>query len=456
MQLNATSHGLVNESDIDVSVARLLSIHMRLGLFDPPEMVPYSQISMDVVNSAAHRSLAADAARESVVLLRNAKALLPLNPSSAALRRPGGVLVTGPNSRLFATGNYNTITDRNVTALDGVLSYMPAAAFEPGCSSVAGNDTSLLAAAAAAAAAAEVVIAVMGIDGSQEYEDSTRASLALPGVQDQLIAAIAATGTPIVLVLVGGSAVAPAPATLAAATAVLWVGYGGEEAGTALADALFGAYSPGGRLPITFYQSADHLPPYVNMSMTGAPYGRTLRYFTGPPPLFRFGEGRSYSLFQLSPLHVSVVSSAGVNQHGPAHVEPPQPGASHSPTVFSICDSLQVRVNVSNAGPLDGDTVVQAYVRLRSAPLLTPLLSLYAFERLSQRVGTVAASVQFLLPPRAFAIVDGEAREWWLHPVTVDVYVGEQSPATDADWASSGAATLELAGGPRPLADCSR
>jgi beta-glucosidase len=451
--VNATSRGLVNESEIDVSVARLLAIHMRLGLFDPPDMVPFTQIGMDVVNSAAHRSLAADAARESLVLLRNPKGLLPLDRSSGALVRPGGVLVTGPNSQLFATGNYNTQTDRNVTALDGVRAYMPAAAFEPGCASVAGNDTSLVAAAVAAAAAAEVVVAVMGIDGSQEYEDSTRESLALPGVQDQLITAIAATGTPIVLVLVGGSAVAPAPATLAAAAAVLWVGYGGEEAGTALADALFGAYNPGGRLPITFYQSADHLPPYLNMSMTGAPYGRTLRYFTGPAPLFRFGEGRSYSSFKLSSVNVSVSSPTGVEYHGSGHAGLP---ALHSrATSFSICDSLHVSVDVSNAGPLAGGTVIQAYVRIRSAPLLTPLLSLSAFERRSLGVGA-AASVQFVLSPRAFAIVDGDAREWWLFPATVDVFVGEESPATQADWASSGAATLELTGSARPLSHCSR
>lgn len=98
-------------------------------------------------------------------------------------------------------------------------------------------------------------------------QDNTRASLGLPGAQDALLQALCATGTPVILVLISGSPVVPAPPSLACVAAVIWAGYGGEEAGTALADAVFGVYNPGGRLPFTFFTSVDDLPPYLNMSM---------------------------------------------------------------------------------------------------------------------------------------------------------------------------------------------
>ena len=468
--VNATALGLTTEADVDASLSRLLAIEMRLGQYDPPDMVPYASIGMDVVNSPAHRGLAAEAARLGIVLLRNDAGLLPLD--AAALAGAGALLVTGPNAELFATGNYNTISDHNVTALEGLLAYAPALAFAPGCASVASNDTSLIAAAASAAAAAKVVVAVMGLDGSQEYEDSTRASLALPGVQDALLLALAATGTPVILVLMGGSAVAPSPATLAAVKAVVWAGYGGEEAGTALADALFGALNPGGRLPITHYQSADNLPPYLNMSMTGLPFGRTLRYFTGPAPIYRFGEGRSYSSFALSPTAAAAVPSGGGSVGGVVGggsvggVSVGGVGGSGGggnsvgagAVALAICDSLVVSVNVTNAGPLDGDTVVQAYVRVRGAPRLAPLLSLAAFERVTLSVGA-PTTVTFTLPPRAFAVVDGDAQaqappEWWLFPANIDVFVGEESPSGEADWVSPRGLTLQLQGSPQPLSAC--
>ena len=192
-------------------------------------------------------------------------------------------------------------------------------------------------------------------------------------------------------------------------------------------DVLFGVYSPSGRLPITFYQSVDSLPPYLNMSMTGLPYGRTLRYFTGPAPIYRFGEGISYSRFQLT-----------------------SPAA--SATGLSICEALSVSVNVSNAGALDGDTVVQVYTRLRDVPgaRTTPLLSLSGFERVSLEVGETR-TLSFPLSPRAFAVVDAETRAWVAFPVDVDIFVGEQSPAPE-DWAR--AITLSVEGTAVPLDAC--
>ena len=215
--VNATEMGLVNASSVDAAVGRLLAQQLRLGLYDPPDMVPWAAVPMAVVNSAAHRGLAARGAREGIVLLANGRGLLPL--AAGALGAPGAVLVTGPNAQLVASGNYNAQTDRNVTAWMGLSAALPpgAAVYAPGCEGAACTNTSAFPAVVAAARAARVVVFVGGLDGSQEYEDSTRATLALPGAQEALLAALAGAGTPIVLVLTGGSAVAPSPAALGAA-----------------------------------------------------------------------------------------------------------------------------------------------------------------------------------------------------------------------------------------------
>ncbi len=262
----------------------------------------------------------------------------------------------------------------------------------------------------------------------QEYEDSTRATLGLPGAQEALLAALAGAGTPIVLVLTGGSAVAPSPTALSSAAAVLWVGYGGEEAGTALADVLLGNYNPGGRLPFTFYANASHLPPYYNMSMVGLPYGRTYRYFSGPPPTYRFGDGLSYARF--------VVGA---------------PAA--SPPALEPCDTLQLRVGVTNQGPVDGDAVLQVYVRLAlNTSLLVPRHALANFSRATVENGG-SAQLAFTVPPDAFAAVDGGARARLRFPGQAAVFVGLNQP-TEADWVGPGAVRVALVGQITNVATC--
>ena len=424
--VNASAMGLVNATQIDRALGRLLTQHFRLGLYDPPELVPWAQLPMSIVNSLPHRGLAARAAREGVVLLANKGGTLPLK--AASLSAAGSVLVTGPNANLVASGNYNSETDKNVTAFLGLAAALPegAAVLYPGCASVTSNSTEGFAAAITAAKLAAVVVAVMGIDGTVEFEDSTRSSLALPGAQEALLAALAATGKPIVLVLVCGSAVAPSPAALAAASAVVWAGYGGEEAGTAVADVLLGLYNPGGRLPVTFFQSADHLPPYYNMSMTGKPYGRTYRYFTGPRPIFRFGDGGGYSPMSVALKNVSSLAL------------PP-------------CGSLQVFVAVENKGLVDGDCVAMVFLRITNATLEAPRVhSLAAFSRVPVAAGG-AAVLRLELPPEAFALADGKARARVWVPGVAAVWAGTNQPE-EADWES--ATQLELLGPRTPVAAC--
>jgi len=400
---------------------------------------------MSAVNSREHRDLAAAAAREGLVLLE--AGVLPLNPSSFS--KPGALLVTGPNALLVASGNYATITDVNVTAWEGVSSSLPAgvAVLAPGCSSTGGNDTTGFPAAVSAAGRAQAIVAFLGLDGTQEYEDSTRASLGLPGAQEALLAALAAVagprGTPIVLVLQGGSAVAPSPAALEIGTrgGILWAGYGGEEAGTAIADALFGRYNPAGRMPFTSYASVDHLPPYQNMSMTGAPFGRTFRYYTGPAPIWRFGEGGGYSPFAYGPVRAGVAGSAATLPSLPP------------------CTPLTLSLNVTSLGGVSGDEVAQVYVRLNGlGSSLTPLLNLVDFKRFNVGPGE-SVQVSFTVPPRHLAIVDADlpgGGGWKQVPVLAGLFVGGGQPRGDEDWFGPQAILVNITAPPTgiPISTC--
>jgi beta-glucosidase-like glycosyl hydrolase len=453
--LNATREGLTTPHAIDAALGRFLTNQLKLGLYDPPEMNPWRAIPMGLVNGPAHRGLAAQAARESLVLLANAGGVLPLR--AGAFTAPGSLLVTGPNAQLIASGNYNAQTDVNVTAWMGLARALPpgAALLAPGCQCVACPSTSLFPAALAAAGGAGAIVAVMGLDASQEYEDSTRASLALPGVQEELLLALCAAaaprGTPVVLVLMGGSAVAPSPVALGAVSAVVWAGYAGEEAGTALAEAIFGLYSPGGRMPFTTYSNASDLPPYYNMSLQGAPFGRTYRYFTGPPVTFRFGAGLSYTRFSYTPLALGVPVAA--SQSAPPAPAPLQP-----------CQALNVTLTVQNSGAWDGDEVVQCYVRLvgvgggatpasATPQVVLPRLSLAAFSRVSLPAASPPMAVSFSLGPRSLAIVNATALGWQQVPCTVQVFVGSQQP-TDEDWDSAQALSVPLSGPPTLVSTC--
>lgn len=329
---DAVKEGLMKEEELNPSVKRIIMARMRLGQFDPDSKVPYTQIPYSVVESPAHTELSAEAARRSMVLLKN-DGLLPL---SKEIKK---IAVIGPNadSQEMMLGNYNGTPSQVTTALEGVRNKLPQAevSYAQGCPLVAGlpgasgDEREKKKEAIAAASAADIVIMCMGLSPQLEGEalqvevegffGGDRTDLELPKVQKELIRDIKALGKPVVLVLFNGSALAVnwenenLPAIVEA-----W--YPGQEGGTALADILFGDYNPSGCLPVTFYKSVDDLPPFEDYSMKG----RTYRYFEGEP-LYRFGYGLSYSEF--------------------------------------TCDTLSNgSVKVTNNGPYDGSKVIQWYL----------------------------------------------------------------------------------------------
>lgn len=333
----AVASGLIEEATLDRALVRAFVGRYRLGMFDPSEQVPYTKIPISVNNCPAHQALALRAAHESIILLKNDNHFLPLAPD---VRR---IAIIGPNAHdpQVLLGNYNGTPAHSVTPLDGIRAKVSAdtqVLYARGCG-VYDLDENGMNEAVDLAKHSDVVIfvgglcqAVEGEEGQQEglptglisLGDRTR--LELTGIQEALLKRIHATGTPIVLVLLNGSAVAINWAD-EHLPAIVEAWYPGEAGGTAIADVLFGAYNPAGRLPVTFYRSTEDLPPFEDYTMQG----RTYRYFTGEP-LYPFGHGLSYTQFMYTDM-----------------------------TSQLTADGCDVTVTVSNIGLRAGDEVVQLY-----------------------------------------------------------------------------------------------
>jgi beta-glucosidase len=546
---------LVSENEINTAVKRLFTARFRLGMFDPSQDVPYARIPMSEVDSEAHRQLARQVARESIVLLKNGNGVLPLQAQGKT------IAVIGPNATMLESleGNYNGQPTHPILPLDGIegrfgtegkvlyaqgSSYVAgfpvvvprtvlrtgneaglkgeyfnnaewqgqpvltrvdkqvdfdwdaaspvegisAAAFSvrwsgsiavPGageyvfeitpehCSPCDGvdkfqvylDDKQVLEAgrdlkqstgkasftthfndsaahairveyahtapmfgagvhlkwqpeagplrnqAVQIAKQADVVVAVVGLSPSLEGEEmpvhlegfsgGDRTKISLPQLQEELLQAIAATGKPLVVVLMNGSALA-VPWAKEHAAAILEAWYPGEEGGAAIAETLAGDNDPSGRLPVTFYDSLDQLPPFESYSMAG----RTYRYFAGQP-LYGFGYGLSYTTFAYGHLKLSQ-----------ATVKPAEP--------------LTVEADVTNTGKRSGDEVVELYLRGPQAGG-EPLRSLRAFQRVKLRAGETN-HVRFTLQPAQLSEVDHDGKTA-MQPGDYTVFLGGGQPS---------------------------
>ncbi|MBI1876635.1 MAG: glycoside hydrolase family 3 C-terminal domain-containing protein, partial [Chloroflexi bacterium] len=269
----ATQQGWVTEAEIDRSVKRLFTARFRLGMFDPPEAVPYSQIPYSVVDSPEHRELALEVAQQSLVLLKNQANLLPLDRNNLKT-----IAVIGPNAAetLVLTGNYMGTPAEPVSVLAGiqaVASPETEVIYAQGCELIGFSEAGFTG-AIEAAKKAQVAVMVMGLsqqlEGEERQEEGNppgvrsmgdRGGLNLPPIQEKLLQAVYETGTPMILVLLNGSAVAVNWAD-EHIPAILEAWYPGQAGGTAVANALFGLFNPGGRLPVTFYYSSSDLPAF--------------------------------------------------------------------------------------------------------------------------------------------------------------------------------------------------
>jgi beta-glucosidase len=359
---NAVKEGLLDEKNLDASLARLFTIRMRLGMFDAPTSVPYSKIPISILNSVAHQDHALKVARQSIVMLKN-DGILPLS------KKIKHIAVVGPNADdpEVQLGNYNGIPKKNITVLEGIrlklgsnvtITYHKAS-----------THTGLIKGAESVntivenASKADIILFVGGISPRLEGEDGDvkensdgfvggdRTTIQLPTIQTDIMKQLKKTGKPLIFVNMSGSSMGM-EWEVANTNAIIQAWYGGQSAGTAIADILFGDYNPSGKLPITFYQSEKNLPAFTDYSMNN----RTYRYFTGKV-LFPFGFGLSYTNF----------SYAFKNRLGKE---------------YSKQDTLTVSIKITNIGKREGDEVAQVYVKYPQGNQ-SPLKELKAFKRIN-------------------------------------------------------------------------
>ncbi len=410
--VESVQSGAVPEALVDRAVRRVLELKFRLGLFDHPYVdLAHAQ---QVVHSNEHRQLALEAARESIVLLKNDNHVLPLK------RDLKSIAVIGPDADdgWSQLGDYSpsVVPQKVSTILDGIK-----AAVSPGtkvlhahgCDVIGGHPTPDFTEAIAAAHQAEVAIVVVG-----ERPDNTGrgdatatvgeafdvASLDLTGAQEALVRAIYATGTPVLLVLINGRPLSiPWEAEHLPAIVDAWEP--GEAGGQAVADVLFGDYNPTGRLAISIPRSVGQLPDYYDYKpskeywMTQG-WSHDGGYVDMPgTPLWSFGYGLSYTAFQYSHLRIDPTQTAG--------------------------RLAQVTVDVTNTGTRPGTDTVQLYLHQRVAPVSLPVRQLRGFVRVTLAPGETKP-ITFTLRPEDFMFLDRDLL-WRVAPGTVDVLIGSAS-----------------------------
>ncbi len=284
----------------------------------------------------------------------------------------------------------------------------------------------MLAQAVEAATKSDIVVLVLGLNQRLEGEEmpiqvdgfkgGDRTHLNLPKTQSDLMEAMKATGKPVVLVLINGSALSINYAS-ENMDAILTAGYPGQQGGNAVADVLFGDYNPAGRLPVTYYKSVEQLPAFENYDMEG----RTYRYFR-QTPLYPFGFGLSYTHFTYSDLIVQKEAKVG--------------------------DQIHVSVKVTNAGDRDGDEVVQLYLTDEKASTPRPIRQLEGFKRISLKKGE-SQTVQFTLDPRQLSMINDKEKQV-IEPGYFIVSVGGEQPGftgiNDAETTETLTGRLKLKG----------
>jgi len=412
--IQAVKDGKLTEKDIDVSLKRLFTIRFRLGMFDPISMVKYAQIPISNLESQPHKDLALKMAKESIVLLRNAPQagqksnLLPLNKN---IKR---IAVLGPNADNANTqlGNYNGEPSIVTTVLEGIKNKIPNAdIFYSKATDFVSTEPQDFSKLIDSVKDADVIIYVGGISPRLEGEEmkvhtpgfsgGDRTSINLPAVQTDFLKALKATGKPIVFVMMTGSALA-IPWEQENLSAIVNAWYGGEAAGTAVSDVLFGDYSPSGRLPVTFYKSDADLPSFDDYSMQN----RTYRYFKGDP-LYPFGFGLSYTKFVYSNLKLSKTKSDSyrIKKNEPVTAE----------------------VTVTNSGKIKSDEVVQLYLTHLESGTDDPLYALKGFKRITLLPGA-SEKVKFTITPDMMKLVNEDGKSV-LNSGEIKINIGGSLPS---------------------------
>jgi len=420
---DAVQAGTVSEEVLDQRVRRILEAKARLGLLDDPYVD--EERARDVLADPAHREVARVAAQRSAVLLRNEEGLLPLDAGAL-----NSIAVLGPlaDSRRDTLGPwaFDFDLDETVTVLDGIRTAVgdrvrvehaagiPVAqrTFPSMFDMFGGNAPAdpegfdadaEFTRAVQVAAAADVAVVVAGEWQNMIGEAASRSSLELPGRQLELIQAVVATGTPTVLLVMNGR---PLDLRWAAehVPAILDIWYPGSQGGTAVADLLFGAVSPSGKLPFSWPRTVGQIPMIYSHTRSHEPENQARRYWDeASTPLFPFGHGLSYGRFAYTDL---TVNEASVELDG----------------------TLTVSVQVANTGNREAAEVVQLYLHQRHGSASRPVRELKGFQRVVLGAGE-SRRIDFTVGSAQRRYWHAELRDWVLEPSTFDVWVGTSSTA---------------------------
>ncbi len=407
---------LIEENRVDVSVideaaSRILRVKYRLGLFDDPYRYCNEAREKELTMSKENRDASLEMAKKSIVLLKNDQDILPL-PKSGKKIAVIGHLADSESSPL---GNWILAADDNsaVSLLEGTSNYSGNEySYTQGVRLYEGRekfiyelkinteDRSGIEQAVALAKESDIVIMNLGEHGFMSGEARSRATLGLPGLQQELLEAVHEVNPNVVLVLQTGR-----PLTITWADdhvpAIINAWQLGTESGHAIAQVLFGDYNPSGKLPMTFPRSVGQVPIFYNHKNTGRPYDADLVFWSHyidqtNAPLYPFGYGLSYTAFEYK--NLSVVSSQ---------------------------NTVDVSVTVTNTGDYDGEEIVQLYIRDHHASIVRPIKELKGFEKVSFKKGETK-TVKFQLTEKELGYFDNQGK-YTFEPGKFSIMVGGNS-----------------------------
>ena len=392
------------EKMIDEAVRRILRLKFKLGLFDNPYAYSDAQRERDKLLAKDHLDAALDVAKKAIVLLKNDRKTLPLPKNLSTLA------VIGPlaDNQKELLGSWSGAGDPKdvVTLLSGIKAKLTAQTnvlYAPGCS-ITDSSRSNFDLAIRMAQQADAVIVALGEEALMSGEAASRADLNLPGVQEELLQALHATGKPIILVLMNGR-----PLTINWASqnvaAILECWFLGTQSGHAIASVIFGEANPSGKLPVSFPRSVGQIPIYYNHKNTGRPFDKDNKYTSKyldieNTPLYPFGYGLSYTTFEYANLRLGKA-------------------------VIQRSENLNVAVEVKNTGAWEGTETVQLYLRDEVGSVTRPVKELKRFAQVTLASGAVQ-TVTFTLTPQDLSCYD-RAMKFSLEPGFFQVMVGTNS-----------------------------
>ncbi|WP_228409366.1 beta-glucosidase BglX, partial [Chryseobacterium sp. HMWF001] len=405
---NLVKEGKVDPKLIDDAAKRILVKKFEMGLFDDPYRFSSEKRQQEQTNNQENRKFGREFGSKSIVLLKNEKSILPLSRSvkTVALIGPFGK-ETSANHGFWSVA-FKDDNQRIVTQFDGIKNQLDKNStllYAKGAN-VDDQDRSMFAEAVETAKKADVVIMTLGEGHAMSGEAKSRSNIHFSGVQEDLLKEIAKTGKPIVLMINAGR---PLVFDWAADNipAIMYTWWLGTEAGNSIADVLFGAVNPGGKLPMTFPRTEGQIPVYYNHYNTGRPAkNNTDRNYVSAyidldnDPKFPFGYGLSYTQFKYSDMNLSSNNLKG-NQ------------------------TLNISVNVTNSGNYDGEEVVQLYIRDLFGKVVRPVKELKGFQKVFIKKGETK-TISFTLTPENLKFYDDQLNYDW-EGGEFDIMVGTDS-----------------------------